>query len=74
VGLERGPLSLMITVEDLLERKISCPDLECPEYGLKHPLCLPRGILYPQKVDTNFADRQRSLGSYSSIADSGHGI
>jgi hypothetical protein len=32
----------------------------------------PRGTLYPQKVSTNFADKRRSFGGYSSFADSGH--
>jgi hypothetical protein len=33
VGLERGPLSLVITTEELLERKISLSGLESREYG-----------------------------------------
>jgi hypothetical protein len=34
VGLERGPLSLMSTIEELLERKSSCSGKENREYGL----------------------------------------
>jgi hypothetical protein len=34
VGLERGPLSLMSTIEELLERKISGSGLESREYGV----------------------------------------
>jgi hypothetical protein len=33
VGLERGPLSLLSTTEELLERKCSCSGLEIREYG-----------------------------------------
>jgi hypothetical protein len=43
VGLERGPLSLVITTEELLERKSSDPGLESREYRsvtltMWHPL------------------------------------
>jgi hypothetical protein len=37
VGLERGPLSLVSTIEELLGRKISVFDLEKREYGHRDP-------------------------------------
>jgi hypothetical protein len=50
VGLERGPLSLVSTIEELLERKSRGSGLESREYGRKYTSRLPRGILYPQKL------------------------
>jgi hypothetical protein len=37
VGLERGPLSLVSTIEELLERKSSGSGLENREYGCRDP-------------------------------------
>jgi hypothetical protein len=37
VGLERGPLSLVSTIEELLGRKSNGSDLENPEYGSRDP-------------------------------------
>jgi hypothetical protein len=37
VGLERGLLSLMSTIEELLERKSSSFGLEIREYGRRDP-------------------------------------
>jgi hypothetical protein len=37
VGLERGPLSLVSTTEELLDRKVSGSYLENREYGRRDP-------------------------------------
>jgi hypothetical protein len=50
VGLERGPLSLVSTIEELLERKSRGPGLENREYGFRDPSLWPHGSLYPQKL------------------------
>jgi hypothetical protein len=50
VGLERGPLSPVSTIEELLERKSSGFGLEGQEYGRKEPSHWPRGAHYPQKL------------------------
>jgi hypothetical protein len=50
VGLERGPLSLVSTTEELIGRKSSCSRLESWEYGWREPLRWPRGTFYPQKL------------------------
>jgi hypothetical protein len=45
VGLERGPLSLVSTTEELLERKNSCSGLESRECGRRDPSRWPRDTL-----------------------------
>jgi hypothetical protein len=49
-GLERGPLSLVSTIEELLERKSSGSGLQNREYVCRDPLCWPRNTLYPQTL------------------------
>jgi hypothetical protein len=43
VGLKRGPLSLVSTIDKLLGRKNSCFGLEIREYGSRDPSRWPRG-------------------------------
>jgi hypothetical protein len=48
--LERGSLSLMSTIKELLERNSSCSGIENQEYVRGDPLRWPRDTLYPQKL------------------------
>jgi hypothetical protein len=50
MGLERGPLSLVSTTEEVLEGKSSGCSLESREYGRRDSSRLPRSTLYPEKL------------------------
>jgi hypothetical protein len=73
VCLERGPLSLVSTTEELLERKVAAPvkKTEITAVGIRHA---DHVTPYPQKLALTSPYRRRSLGWYSSLADSGHGL
>jgi hypothetical protein len=49
MGLERGPLSLVSTIEELVERKSSGSGLKNRDYGRRHSSRWPHSTLYPQK-------------------------
>jgi hypothetical protein len=67
VGLKRGPLSPVSTIEGLLERKSSASGLENREYGRRDPSRWPRGTLYPKKLAlTSPASSGRSVGIFRS--------
>jgi hypothetical protein len=50
VDLERGPLSFVTIIEELLEINGRGSGLENREHCRRDPLSWPRDILYPQKL------------------------
>jgi hypothetical protein len=68
VGLERGPLSLVSTIEELLEIKSSDSGLESREYDRRDPSRWQRGTIYPQKLAvTSPISCGRSVGMVRSL-------
>jgi hypothetical protein len=63
VGLERGPLSLVSKIEELLGINSSGSGLENREYGRGNSLCWPRETHYAQKLAlTSPTSGGRSVG------------
>jgi hypothetical protein len=73
VVLERGPLSLVSTIQELLERNSSGTGLENRDYGRRGFAALTtRDPLSAKSALTSPLSGGRSVGS--SLADSGHGV
>jgi hypothetical protein len=69
VSLERGPLSLMSTIEELLGRNGSGSSLEIQEYSCGDPLHWPRDTLYLQKLSlTSLTSGSRLVNIVHSLA------
>jgi hypothetical protein len=69
VDVNRGPLSLVSTIEELHERKSNSSGLENRDYGRRDLLQWPRDTPLSAKVGTNFADKWWLLGQYSLNVD-----
>jgi hypothetical protein len=68
VGLERGPLSLVSTIEERLGRKSNGSGVERWDYESRGSAELTTWLPLSAKVGTNFGDKRRSL------ADSCRGV
>jgi hypothetical protein len=71
VGLERDPLSLVSTTEELLDRKVAAPVEKTERIRPEGSVTLPTWHPLSAQVGNRFADERRSLGR---LADSDHGV
>jgi hypothetical protein len=69
VGLEGDSLSLVSITEELLERKSSDSRSRKPRLMAVGIRCAEHATPSISKIGTNFTDKRRSVGRYSSFAD-----
>jgi hypothetical protein len=74
MSLERGPLSLVSTIEELFGWKSGASGLKNRDYDCRGSFVLITWHAISTKIGTNFTDKLRSFGRYSSLADWGHGV
>jgi hypothetical protein len=76
VGLERGALSLVSTTEELLDRKVAAPvyKTENTAVGIRHAVHVAPSIRKIWQSHCRQAAVGRSVGRYSSLVDSDHGV
>jgi hypothetical protein len=66
VGLERGLLSLVSTTEELMDGEVAAPVYKIENTAV--------GIHHADDVAPSIRTSWQSLGPYSSLADSDHGV